>query len=104
MAVGVFRSGQIFPGGHHWIPADSKSKYQMLTHLRHSSNRIDIELVPHEDRKHVNRTLSSKFPEISQKLWQLAGYAAVPDIFALIDELLAEQNLGQANGTNGSHY
>ncbi len=102
MTLGVFRSGQFISGKHHWIPFDFQSKYQMLKQLRDSSKRTDLELSPHEDSKNVNRTLISVSPEISQKLWQLAGYAEVPTIFDLISELVAEEDLTQAKGTNGS--
>lgn len=102
MALGVFRSGQFFSGKHHWIPADFQSKYQMLKQLRELSHRTDLELLPHEATRSVNRTLTSASPEISQKLWELAGYSEVPTTFGIIKDLVDEVNLSKVEEINGS--
>jgi dTDP-4-dehydrorhamnose reductase len=102
LALGVFTSGQFLPGKYHWLPQDKMSKFQLLSNFIELSNRNDLQLVPYQHEVLIDRTLSSLYPVISQKLWQLAGYSQGPTIFDLVKQLVSEEAAWKAKELHGS--
>ena len=102
LALGVFKSGSFDPGKHHWLPSDSVSKYQLLYTLQELTGRSDVVLSQKDSDFPADRRLSSNYPEISQKLWQIAGYPEPPSIFDMVADLVNQDSRFMAKGTNDS--
>jgi dTDP-4-dehydrorhamnose reductase len=84
---GFLHSEEKFYGSYHLIPKTNLSKLELLSLLKIKFNRSDLRISPFELPKSVNRTLSTNYSLIVQKLWYLGGYESTPTIKDLIDEL-----------------
>ena len=71
----------------HLIPADVKSKYELLVDLAREFNREDITIVPVDDLTPINRSLATIYPAANRQLWEYAGYPEPPTIRQMIKEL-----------------
>lgn len=82
---GVMNDGFI-SGTYHLVPANEVSKYELISSIASLSGRSDIILdrINHDEK--VDRTLSTKFPEINRGMWLGAGYDTRPTV----DQMLLE--------------
>ena len=71
----------------HLIPADVKSKYELLVDLASEFNREDIIIVPVDAITSINRNLDTVYPGTNKYLWECAGYPEPPTIRQMIKEL-----------------
>lgn len=104
LVLGVFNTGAFSPGKYHWLPSDSASKFQLLKTVQGLTGRSDLVLSQKESDIPADRRLSTSHPEISQKLWQIAGYAQVPSILELVAELVNQNPRFSAKEKNDSHH
>lgn len=88
LAVGIALGGRSGAFKAHWIPANSKSKLELLKlfagHLGISGTMID----GGEASRAVDRTLNTDNALLNQELWHLAGYPDTPTIEELVAELV----------------
>ena len=85
--LGIIRKDKFVSGLQHWIPSDSVSKWELLSHLRDLIGGRAANVLKGEGATAVNRTLSTVNPFMSDKYWGLAGYANTPSVSALVAEL-----------------
>ena len=71
----------------HLIPADVKTKYELLVDFAREFNREDITIVPVDALTAINRSLSTIYPSTNKYLWECAGYSKPPTIRQMIKEL-----------------
>jgi dTDP-4-dehydrorhamnose reductase len=102
LALGVFKFGAFTPGKHHWMPADSVSKFELLQTLQKLTGRVDLVLLSRDGKLPTDRRLSSELPDYSQYLWRIAGFSEVPSIFELIVDLVNDDPSYTRKGSNGS--
>lgn len=62
------------------------TKFRLLQIAAAALDREDVSVTPRDDEVVVNRTLGTCYPDLANRLWVAAGYAAPPTI----DELLTE--------------
>jgi dTDP-4-dehydrorhamnose reductase len=66
-------------GTFHLVPADRVSKYELVKMIVAKAQRTDLTIEP-KIVHHVDRTISTQFPNINSALWRLAGYESPPTI------------------------
>lgn len=75
------------PSTQHIVPTHKLNKYKLLHLFAKYYDRGDIQIVPTEHEKNINRTLETIFPVINDGLWLKAGYQRPPTIENMIEEL-----------------
>lgn len=70
----------------HLVPEDAVSKYHLLCMFREVFHRQDIQIIPHQDAKSVNRILKTNNPDENLRLWNQAGYTTPPSINSMVEE------------------
>jgi dTDP-4-dehydrorhamnose reductase len=83
---GIIISNGFNPGVIHLIPADSVSKFELLSKICTIFDRSDISVRQHEDANFVDRTLKSVKRADLLDLWASAGYESIPTIEEMIRE------------------
>jgi len=73
----------------HVVPGDVVSKAELIGLCFESFERSDLTLMAQPAVVPVDRTLRTEHPEINQRLWTRAGYAAPPTIGEMVKELAA---------------
>ena len=68
------------------MPANTVSKFELLSEICSNFGRADISVHEHEDVNFVDRTLKSVHNPSLIKLWDSAGYKSVPSIREMISE------------------
>ncbi len=97
LAIGLARSGSAKPFSAHWVPADSKSKREILElFAKHLGAPHDF-VVAGNAPNNLDRTLETNDPSFNSELWKLAGYAAPPTIEELVAELVAVDQRKEVN-------
>lgn len=86
---GIIESDNFVAGTHHIIPADQVSKDVLVTDIAAAFGRTDIQVVPGASSKAIDRTLKTDNPEFNARLWNQAGYSAIPTIRELLAEISA---------------
>jgi dTDP-4-dehydrorhamnose reductase len=97
IVLGIVKSGRFKPGLQHIVPFDCVSKYDLLRIIADVKNRHDITINPIENLSGVDRTLRSNYSERNETLWRHAGYAKLPTIRELVQELDSESKGVQIN-------
>ncbi len=72
---------------YHFVPAYKISKYELIKLIANRIGRNDLKIVPTENEKSIDRSLSTSYPEINQKLWEFAGYSKPPTIAQMIQDM-----------------
>jgi dTDP-4-dehydrorhamnose reductase len=70
----------------HVIPKNLITKDILLQTILKNESRSDVKVNPIESSVQINRTLSTRNQNLTQKLWLSAGYQDVPTIEHLIEE------------------
>lgn len=83
---GIILSNGFNPGVIHLMPANTVSKFELLSEICSNFGRADISVHEHEDVNFVDRTLKSVHNASLIKLWDSAGYKSVPSIREMISE------------------
>ena len=78
-------SQKFFKSGiHHFVPADSMSKHDLIKEVCSNFGRDDLQLVELEAAEGVNRVLTTTNPDLNSQIWSLAQYNRVPAISELL--------------------
>jgi dTDP-4-dehydrorhamnose reductase len=83
---GVITEGIKTPNLLHIVPADSVSKFELLSLFNEIFNK-GKQIVPVKAVRPINRKLATLNGELNEKLWGVAGYSKLPTIKELIIEL-----------------
>lgn len=86
LVSGVIDQSPELVGTFHVVPADKVSKFELIDKITEFGARPDLIVREVAAKSTVDRTLSSEFAEINQKLWVNAGYSAVPTIRIMLEE------------------
>ena len=84
---GIIQTDVKFRSVNHLMPADIKSKYELLVDFVREFSRDDITIVPVDALTSIDRSLATKYPCENKLLWQCAGYKKPPTIRQMIKEL-----------------
>ncbi len=85
--AGIVRDDLFTPGVHHIVPTGSVNKNELVQLIAANAGRSDIEIVPANSSKAVDRTLSTNDVAFNAKLWAAAGRATVPSVAELVAEI-----------------
>jgi dTDP-4-dehydrorhamnose reductase len=86
ITAGIIQNDSFFPGTHHLVPSTSVSKYELLKLIAIAENRLDLEIIPYEDKVRVDRTLATLKQAQNRGLWKLGGYDSIPSIQEMVSE------------------
>lgn len=84
LALGLAVSQSDLHGTQHFVPKDSVSKLQLLQLIAEKHDRKDIRIQPTETKLSIDRTLATVNGDLNERLWELAGFDAVPLIANII--------------------
>jgi dTDP-4-dehydrorhamnose reductase len=77
-------------GIHHLVPINLVSKYELLTMFQELLGaEVQVEPVGGPSGP-KDRTLSTIEPEVSNRLWHIGGYANIPSILTLVEEMISD--------------
>lgn len=79
----AIRMASPISGTYHIVPADSVSKFQLLSHIAKLSGRSDLTIAKKETETTVNRTLVTNHPDINCILWGVKTNSQIPKILEL---------------------
>lgn len=85
----IIKSEPELPNKLHLVPADTISISDLIQLLAKHYQRSDLHINPSKDRKDINRTLATEYPDLNQELWKAAGYTSTPTIVGMVRELAA---------------
>ncbi len=71
----------------HFVPENFVSKYELVKLIAEKTNRRDLTIIKKITGNPVNRTLSTVHPEMNKYLWESAGYAKIPTIQQIVEEI-----------------
>ena len=74
-------------GVHHIVPTGSVNKNELVHLIAANAGRHDLQIVPVNSGKPVDRTLSTNDPEFNAKLWAAAGRSTLPSVAELVAEI-----------------
>lgn len=84
---GIVENSLFQPGTFHIVPGSKLSKDKLVKAIATRAGREDIRIVPRPSGNLVDRTLSTKFPDINLKIWESAGYSSPPSVEQMIKEM-----------------
>jgi dTDP-4-dehydrorhamnose reductase len=87
ISAGVILRDLALPVRQHLVPSGELSKADMLSSFAKAYGRGDITINRAEAATLIDRTLSTKRPDLSTMLWDAAGYAAPLTVPEMIAEL-----------------
>jgi dTDP-4-dehydrorhamnose reductase len=92
-------SEDFIAGTFHLVPADQVSKYELVSLIARYGGRKDLNIRKFTDMRLINRTLSTKFPDLNTRLWLGAGYPTPLTIEEMIQEYFdwKNQEIGDSN-------
>lgn len=82
------------PNNLHIVPKDNVTKYELLLLLQEYFKRSDVDILKHQTPYDVFRTLETKYAEINQSIWNIAGYPNSPTIEEMVRELAEDEVRG----------
>jgi len=86
---GAITNDLYYQGMHHLIPADSVSKYQLISMIAERLGRTDLQIMPKITQR-VDRRLTTRHEILNQVLWNHAGYRQPPTIKEMVEALGVE--------------
>lgn len=84
---GIAETGAFKSGVFHLIPGNVVTKESLVKSIAGKAGRGDLTIIPRESGTPIDRTLSSDFRDVSDRLWQAAGYSKAPTVEDMISEL-----------------
>ena len=84
---GIVENSLFQPGTFHIVPGSKLSKDKLVEAIAIRAGREDIRIVPRPSGILVDRTLSTKFPDVNLKIWQSAGYSSPLSVEQMIKEM-----------------
>jgi dTDP-4-dehydrorhamnose reductase len=84
VCAGLIKSHSDLSGVHHLIPGDIVNKHALVSAIALASGRSDITVNQVEAKDTIDRTLKTDRPEVSERLWQMAGFSTPPTIEEMV--------------------
>ena len=88
ICVEIVRNNLFQNGTFHLVPKDKVSKYELLSLIAEKLNRHDLRIDKVKSGVTVDRTLSTTFPDINEKLWNSLGLNRAPTIGEMVEDFL----------------
>ena len=90
VVVGVIQSNLFRPGVQHLVPADKVTKDELVRLELAALGRQDVSVTATSALDSVDRTLATTDAARNRELFQAAGYAELPTIRAMVEEICQE--------------
>jgi dTDP-4-dehydrorhamnose reductase len=84
LCKGIIQDSYCVGGVHHFVPADSVSKYTLLNYFQELLDRDDVTIEPKFEKKKINLTLITSNQIRNEYFWALSGFYYVPNIKELV--------------------
>lgn len=97
IAAGIVHNNNRAFGTFHVVPDDFVTKEELARIILSVYKVSGVELISTLSGKPVDRTLSTRHPEFNDRLWRDAGYATIPTVAQMVEDLIAE------NSSDGEH-
>jgi dTDP-4-dehydrorhamnose reductase len=91
LCSGIVRSGWKLCGTYHLVPANIVTKSDLVRCIAQHNGRGDIQVVDGLGPTPIDRSIATKFPEINDELWRIAGYENSPTIEMMIENAVSER-------------
>lgn len=83
----IIESGFFHHGVHHFVPADTVSKHELIEMIIKQVHREDLRVNNFLHPVKIDRTLSTTEPDFSAQLWNLLKFKSIPKIHELIAQI-----------------
>lgn len=83
----IIDAGLFSAGIHHFVPADSITKFDLVNSIAKKLDRDDLRIKAFDHETAIDRTLATKNLEFSRTLWKLLNFPVVPKISELISQI-----------------
>jgi len=87
VAAGIVQRGDRLAGTRHLVPSDAVSKAELVRLIAAAWGRDDLVIEDTTTARPIDRTLSTRDPELNRRLWAQGGYDEPPSIAEMIAEL-----------------
>lgn len=84
---GIVQMGSFFPGVQHLVPADSVTKFELVSMELELLGRSDVTVNKTATEEKVDRTLQTVDPNRNNILFHLGGFATPPSIREMMEQL-----------------
>jgi dTDP-4-dehydrorhamnose reductase len=84
---GIIENSGFVAGTHHLIPADTMSKFELVTSIANKTGRSDIDVLERPSGKPVDRTLATINASLNEQMWVNGGYSLIPNIASLVSDM-----------------
>jgi dTDP-4-dehydrorhamnose reductase len=84
---GIIENSGFVAGIHHLIPADTMSKFELVTSIANKTGRSDIDILERPSGKRVDRTLATINASLNEQMWVNGGYSLIPNIASLVSDM-----------------
>jgi dTDP-4-dehydrorhamnose reductase len=85
--AGVIRDGLFASGVHHIVPTGSVNKNELVNLIAANAGRNDLQIIPTNSDKSVDRTLTTNDPAFNAKFWAASGRATAPTVAEMVAEI-----------------
>lgn len=90
VVAGIVKNNSFKAGVQHLVPSDRVTKDQLVRLVLTALGRGDVTVESSEASYFVDRTLTTKYPEQNQSLFEKAGYATVPTIAQIVQQMCSK--------------
>ena len=84
---GIIENSGFVAGTHHLIPADTMSKFELVTSIANKTGRSDVDILERPSGKRVDRTLATINASLNEQMWVNGGYSLIPNIASLVSDM-----------------
>ena len=84
---GIIENSGFTSGTHHLVPADTMSKFELVTAIANRIGRSDLEILERPSGNPVNRTLATIDASLNEQMWVDGGYKSIPSIASLVSDM-----------------
>ena len=84
---GIIENSGFVAGTHHLIPADTMSKFELVTSIANKTGRSDVDILERPSGKRVDRTLATINASLNEQMWVNVGYSLIPNIASLVSDM-----------------
>ena len=88
ICLGIVKSNLFQSGSFHLVPKDKVSKYELLSLISSKLNRHDLKIDKIKSGTVINRTLSTNFSDVNEKLWSSLDSKRILTISEMIKDFL----------------
>ena len=90
LVSGIIQQGAFNAGKYHWVPGNSLSKFELLVTAANLAGREDLVINPVNSGNPKDMRLTTQFPDLNEKMWNLAGFTGPQTIESLLADYFLE--------------